>query len=185
MHVLCNAHLLHELVYVKEITGHDWPEQTTHLLLSANAKATATRQVGIIFTAGNLAAFRTFHHGILREGEMQHPEAHAPTGKRGRVKQSVPFNLLRRLRQYTNAVLRFLYDPHVPFPNNLGERAIRMPKLKQKISGCFRTIEGAHNCCVIRSCIDTLAKQGHGMFDVLRCAFAENPIRPARLDQLR
>jgi len=179
VHGLCNAHLLRELVYVKEITGHDWPEQMTQLLLSANAIAAATRQAGIAFTEDNLAAFRTLYHGILREGDRHHPQARAPTGKRGRVKQSVPFNLLRRLRQHADAVLLFLHDPLVPFTNNLGERAIRMPKVKQKISGCFRTIEGAHNFCVIRSCLDTLAKQGHGMLDVLRRAFAGNPIQTA------
>jgi transposase len=180
VHGLCNAHLLRELVYVKDITGHDWPEQMMQLLVSANAIATATRRAGIAFTEDNLAAFHTLYHGILRDGDMHHPQAHAPTGKRGRVKQSVPFNLLRRLRQYADAVLLFLRDPRVPFTNNLGERAIRMPKVKQKISGCFRTVEGAHNFCVIRSCLDTLAKQGHGMLEVLRRAFAGNPIQPAR-----
>ena len=180
VHGLCNAHLLRELVYVKEITGHDWPEQMMQLLLSANAIATATRQAGIALTEDNLAAFHTLYHGITRGGDMRHPESHGPTGKRGRVKQSVPFNLLRRLRQHANAVLLFLRDPHVPFTNNLGERAIRMPKVKQKISVCFRTIDGAQNFCVIRSPLDTLAKQGHGMLDVLRRAFVGNPIHPAR-----
>lgn len=180
VHALCNAHLLRELVYVKELTGHHWPEQMKQLLLSANAMAGQAQQTGIAFTEDNLAAFHTLYHGIVRDGELHHPPAHAPTGKRGRVKQSVPFNLLRRLRQHADAVLRFLRDPQVPFTNNLGERAIRMPKVKQKISGCFRTIKGAQDFCIIRSCLDTLAKQGHSMLDVLRRAFAGNPIQPAR-----
>lgn len=180
VHGLCNAHLLRELVYVKDITGHDWPEQMTQLLLSANAIAMASRRADTPLTKTNIAAFHALYHGVLRDGEMQHPQAHTPTGKRGRVKQSIPFNLLRRLRQYADAVLLFLRDPQVPFTNNLGERAIRMPKVKQKISGCFRTVAGAQNFCVIRSCLDTLAKQGHGMLHVLRCAFAGNPIQPAR-----
>jgi transposase len=54
-----------------------------------------------------------------------------------------------------------------------------MPKVKQRISGCFRTLEGAENFCVIRSCLDTLRKQGHGMLDVLQRTFAGNPIQPA------
>lgn len=66
----------------------------------------------------------------------------------------------------------------VPFHNNVGERAVRMPKSKQKVSGCFRTVTGAENFCVIRPCLDTLRKQGHGMLDVLRQAFAGNPILP-------
>ena len=76
-------------------------------------------------------------------------------------------------------MLLFIHDPAVPFTNNLGERAVRMPKVKQKISGCFRTLGGAENFAVIRSCLDTLRKQGYGMLEVLQCAFAGNPIHPA------
>jgi hypothetical protein len=62
--------------------------------------------------------------------------------------------------------------------NNIGNRAVGMPKVKQKISGCFRTLDGAKNFCVVRSCLDTLHKQGYRMLDVLRRAFADDP-RPA------
>ena len=106
---------------------------------------------------------RTFYDAILDEGERRHPARLKPIGKAGRVKQSVAFNLLLRLRRYADAVLLFVADPAVPFTNNLGERAIRMPKVKQKISGSFRTLLGAQNFCVIRACLDTLRKQGHGM----------------------
>ena len=86
------------------------------------------------------------------------------------------FNLLRRFRQHADAVLLFISDLAVPFTNNTGERAVRMPKVKQKISGCFRTVAGAEHFCVIRSCLDTLRKQGHGMLEVLQRAFASNPV---------
>jgi transposase len=75
--------------------------------------------------------------------------------------------------------LRFIADPTVPFSNNIAERAVRMPKVKQKISGCFRTLAGADNFCTIRSCLDTLRKQGHSMLEVLRRAFVGAPIMPA------
>ena len=75
-------------------------------------------------------------------------------------------------------MLRFISDPAVPFTNNVAERAVRMPKVKQKISGCFRTLVGAENFCVIRSCLDTLRKQGHGMLKMLRRAFNADPILP-------
>jgi hypothetical protein len=88
-------------------------------------------------------------------------------------------NLMRRFRLRADAILRFIADPTVPFSNNLAERAVRMPKVKQKISGCFRTIAGADNFSIIRSCLDTLRKQGHGMLEVLRRAFTGDPIRPA------
>ena len=75
-------------------------------------------------------------------------------------------------------MLRFISDPAVPFTNNVAERAVRMPKVKQRISGCFRTLVGAENFCVIRSCLDTLRKRGHGMLKVLRRAFNADPILP-------
>jgi transposase len=75
-------------------------------------------------------------------------------------------------------VLRFISDPAVPFTNNVAEHAVRMPKVKQEISGCFRTLVGAENFCVIRSCLDTLRNQGHGMLEVLRRAFNADPILP-------
>lgn len=76
-----------------------------------------------------------------------------------------------RFRLYAVAVLLFVTDHAVTFTNNLGQRAVRMPKVKQKISGCFLTFTGAENFCVIRSCLDTLRKQGHGMLEVPLRAF--------------
>ena len=86
--------------------------------------------------------------------------------------------LLRRLRKHADAILLFIRDLAVPFTNNVAERAVRMPKVKQKISGCLRTVEGADNSCVIRSRLDTLRKQGHGMLEVLQRAFAGDAIQP-------
>ncbi len=176
IHALCNAHLLRELVYVKEITGQAWPDAMTNLLLSANKLCEAARQKQTMFSADNVAAFRTLYDAIVNEGEQLNPEAVATAGRKGPGKQSVAFNLLKRFRLHANAVLLFITDHAVPFTNNLGERAVRMPKVKQKISGCFRTVIGADNFCVIRSCLDTLRKQGHGMLEVLLRAFAGNPI---------
>ena len=88
-------------------------------------------------------------------------------------------HLLRRLREHADEVLLFVTDLSVPFTNNLGERAIRMPKVKQKISGCFRTVEGAKNFAIIRSYLDTLHKQGHNLLDALRLAFQGQPPQPA------
>lgn len=178
IHALCNAHLLRELVYVKELTGELWPQRMIDCLLNANTLCEAAREQQHWLSTADIAALEALYDEILSEGEQLHPEMIKPAGKRGRCKQSVAFNLLRRLRQHTDAVLLFIHDPHVPFTNNLGERAVRMPKVKQKIAGCFRTLQGAENFCVIRSCLDTLRKQGHGMLDVLRRAFAGDPIVP-------
>ncbi len=178
IHALCNAHLLRELVYVKEVTSQAWPQKMKEFLLNANEQCELAREKKIPLSNKEIAAFGVHYDAILREGEQENPAAEKLPGKRGRSKQSIAFNLLRRMRQHVDAVLLFIRDPSIPFTNNLGERAVRMPKVKQKISGCFRTLEGAENFCVIRSCLDTLHKQGHGMLNVLRHAFAGNPIQP-------
>ena len=179
IHALCNAHLLRELVYVKEITGQQWPESMMQLLLGANRVCTAARRQQRSLAPNDVAAFRTVYDALVREGEAIHPETAQQPGQHGRGKQSVAANLLRRFRLHADAVLLFISNPAVPFTNNVGERAVRMPKVKQKISGCFRTLAGAEHFCVIRSCLDTLRKQGHGMLTVLQRAFAGNPIQPA------
>ncbi|WP_267876782.1 IS66 family transposase [Massilia aquatica] len=163
---------MRELLYVKEITGQQWPESMMQLLLSANRVCTAARHQQRSLDADDVAAFRTVYDALVRKGEALHPETVQSPGQRGRGKQSVPANLLCRFRLHADAVLRFIGDPAVPFTNNVGERAMRMPKVKQKISGCFRTLAGAEHFCVISSCLDTLRKQGHSMLAVLQRAFA-------------
>jgi transposase len=178
-HALRNAHLLRELLYIKEIIGQEWPQAITKFLLTANQLCAAARQNDIEFGFADVAAFKTLYDAIVDEGEQINPEGGQRLGKRGRVKQSIPYNLLRRFRLHADAVLLFISDHTVPFTNNVAERAVRMPKVMQKIPGCFRTVAGAENLCVIHSCLDTLRKQCHGVLDVLKSAFAGNPIYPA------
>lgn len=179
VHALCNAHLLRELVYVKEVSKQAWPQRMSDFLITTNRACETARQQKKPLSNATISGFMAAYETILSDGERGNPEVTKRTGKRGRSKQSITFNLLRRLRKYADAVLLFIHDPNVPFTNNLAERAVRMPKVKQKISGCFRTLEGAENFCVVRSCLDTLHKQGHGMLEVLQHAFSGNPIRPA------
>jgi transposase len=119
IHALCNAHLLRELVYVKEITGQQWPQAMTEFLLGANQLAEAARQAEVRFSAADVAAFRTLYDAIVSEGEQLNPETENPNGKRGGTKQSIAYNLLRRFRLYADAVLLFISDHAVPFTNNL------------------------------------------------------------------
>jgi transposase len=86
---------------------------------------------------------------------------------------------LRRLREHREDVLRFLSDPEVPFTNNIAEQAVRMPKVKQKISGCFRNFDGAGAFCTIRSYLETLRKQGVDLLHALVQSFQGETLQPA------
>ena len=126
-----------------------------------------------------LSGLRRQYESLLTQGERDHPRrARTPPKQRGRVKQSPAVNLLLRLRQHADDVLRFLTDSRVPFDNNQAERDIRMPKLKQKTSGCFRTVTGAESFCTLRSYLSTLRKQGRNIFHALTLAFQGQPPDP-------
>lgn len=175
-HALCTAHLLRELLYVKELTGHEWPQAMTHFLLRANQLCRAARHSGQRFNEVDIAAFTTIYNAIIDEGEAFHPEVELPIWKGGRAKQSVACNLLRRFRKHADAILLFICDLAVPFINNVAERAVRMPKVKQKISGCFRTVEGADNFCVIRSKSWVFKNGSHVNYHHARVYFAVDEV---------
>ena len=180
VHALCNAHLLRELVFLLETTGQAWNRQMIDLLVDANKACEAARkQDEKALAPDRVKQILADYQAILRDGEAAHPQAPRTAVQRGRVKQTPAFNLLRRLRERVDHVLLFVSDLSVPFTNNLGERAIRMPKAKQKISGCFRTLKGAENFAIIRSYLDTLHKHGHNLIDALRLTFQGQPPQPA------
>lgn len=106
--------------------------------------------------------YRRKYRALLKQGEIECLEPSRPNkkGKRGRFKKSKSRNLLERLRDYEQDTLRFMDNENVPFSNNLGENDIRMTKIQQKISGCFRSMDGAHIFCRIRSYLSTCRIQG-------------------------
>ena len=120
---------------------------------------------------------RELYGAILAQAELANPLA-LSSGKRGRPKQSKATNLIGRLRDYSDDIWRFMTQAHVPFTNNLAEQAVRMPKVKQKVSGCFRTLQGAQTYCVIRSYCATMQKQGGNVFESLVAAFKGAPPQP-------
>jgi len=125
-----------------------------------------------------LQAFEARYAAILEQGFAANPIPEAPSDapkKRGRPKRSPPRNLLERLRSQQASVLGFMYDFEVPFDNNQAERDLRMMKLKQKISGCFRSEDGAGMFCRIRGYLSTLRKQGCNILDALMGLFSGNP----------
>jgi transposase len=173
-HGLCNAHHLRELTYVFEQLGQSWAKRLIDLLLAACHEVAA---VGAPLPAERLAHYRSAYDQILASGAAANPRA-PPSGKRGRTKQSKALNLIDRLRTYADDVWRFMTDPEVPFTNNLAEQAVRMPKVKQKVSGGFRTPGGLAIFCTIRSYLATLHKQGMNPFQALILTFQGSPPQP-------
>ena len=180
-HYLCNAHHLRELTFIFERYQQPWAFQMILLL------GTIKHQVDVANASGQSALapeqileFEQRYQAILEQGLAANPPPPAPAVKpRGRVKQSPPRNLLDRLRQRQSAVLGFMRDFTVPFDNNQAERDLRMMKLKQKISGGFRSAEGAKMFCRIRGYLSTLRKQGIPVLDALVSLFMGNPVFPA------
>ena len=149
------------------------------LLIRSRDYCVAARQAGqTALSAWRIRRIFRGYHAILNRALIRNPQTERRDKRRGRVKQSLAFNLINRMREHADAVLRFVTDLRVPFTNNLAERAIRMPKVKQKISGGWRTLVGAQTFCVFRSYLDTMHKQGHNMFEVLRMTFIGCPPSP-------
>ena len=136
-----------------------------------------TNEHGGPLPAQRIPHFRAQYAKILAEGEALNPSV-LKSGKRGRTRQSKATKLLLRLRNYADDVWRFATDHNLPFTNNLAEQAVRMPKVKQKISGCFRTRNGADTFCTLHSYLATLYKQGTNLFHALPLTSQSNPPQP-------
>ena len=157
-HALCNAHHLRELTRAYEQDGKKWAKDLKKLLETINREVT---DAGGAMDALESQQYRNKYRAILRQGETECPEPAKPkTGKRGPVKKTKSRNLLERLRDFEQDTLRFMDNKDVPFSNNLGESDIRMTKVQQKISGCFRSMNGARIFCRVRSYLSTCRKQG-------------------------
>lgn len=169
-HALCNAHHLRELIYVWETTKQSWAQDMITLLRRAKHEADVSLAKGDPALApGRIAYYRRRAHQLVARGQRENPpQARDPAlDPRGKTKQSFAYNLLARLRRYADQVWRFIADHRVPFDNNQAERDIRMPKLKQKISGGFRVAQGFQAFCTIRSYLATLRKQRRELFSAL------------------
>jgi transposase len=142
-----------------EQDGQNWAKQMKALLETINLKVI---DAGGALDAKKSQAYRKKYGDLLKKAEIECPEPirSKEKGKRGRIKRSKSRNLLERLKDFEKEVLRFMDIDYVPFTNNLAENDIRMTKVQQKISGCFRSIEGAKIFCRVRGYLSTCRKQG-------------------------
>ena len=169
-HALCNAHHLRELERAWEQDKQQWAKDMKALLLEIN---TAVDAAGGMLTSRKSLEFKKRYRDLLdkAEDECPPPDENERKGKRGRLARSKARNLLERLMRHEKEVLRFMDEKIVPFTNNKGENDIRMTKIQQKISGCFRSMKGAMFFCRIRGYLSTCKKHGVKASDALRLLF--------------
>ncbi|MGG2196468.1 IS66 family transposase [Paenibacillus validus] len=168
-HALCGAHLLRECQGIIDYDGHQWATDLQALLREAWKQTKQARVDGIPVAPAMIADLELRYDEILARGTEEWtppPEPEAPK-KRGRKAKSKAANLAKRFLLHKPAVLRFLHDARVPFDNSQAERDIRMVKVKQKVSGAFRTTQGADQFARIRGFISTLRKQNRKVLDSL------------------
>jgi len=180
-HALCNDHHLRELTYIHERFDQEWAQEMKALLLDAKALVEERKEVTTSLNTEDTRRIEDAYQNILLKGFEANPEIprDLTTKKRGPKKRTKPQNLLRRLSRRREETLAFIYDFNIPFGNNQGERDIRMMKVKQKISGTFRSEKGAKIFCRIRGYISTMKKQGQNVLEAIKSVFDGTPLVPA------
>jgi len=172
-HGLCGSHLLRELTFVVESNGYRWAKNTKKLLKETCKKVSARESKQL--SSEEYAALQRRYRGIITRGKNEMPPIlERSSGKRGRLAKSDAHNLLERLEKYEVGVLLFAQNPEVPFTNNRAERDLRMAKVKQKVSGCFRSELSALAYCRISSYLQTMAYRGYNPLIAIQLALAGN-----------
>jgi len=181
LHALCNAHHLRDLTAIVENDQQRWATLMIACLLAAKQLVAEAYHAGETELPDDyLERIHQLYDAIVSLGleENPLPDYHPPPGKRGRRKKTKARNLVERFDKHQSAILRFIHDFKVPFDNNLAERDIRMMKVQQKISGCFRSWEGAEQFCHLRSYISTIRKQGLNVWEALGSLFDGDVLMP-------
>ena len=170
-HGLCGSHLLRELTFIVEANGYAWARNMKRLLQESCVGVSKREQKCL--TDKELANLQKRYRNILTRGAKELPPIPArPSGKRGRLAKSDAHNLWERLKKHEAAVLLFARDPNVAFTNNRAERDLRMAKVKQKVSGCFRVEVYAKAYCRISSYLQTMSHKGINPLIAIQMALA-------------
>ena len=179
-HAECNSHHLRYLKDILENYKQNWAADMTRLLIEIHRKVDELKHQGIdSMPDTELFEWHNKYHEIIVEGIAEDTEkSPIVLNNKGKPKKSKPMNLLLRLQKYDIETLAFMYDFEIPFDNNLAERDIRMQKLRQKISGCFRGKNGAGVFCRIRSYISSSRKNGIDAMDAILRAVKGQPFIP-------
>ncbi len=180
LHGLCNTHHLRELLFIFEEEKQAWAGDMMKLLLDMHDFTLACKNAGMAQLAeAEKDPWLVRYRAIIRQGWEDNPVIKPKKIKRGRIKRTKAQNLLGRLEKHENEVLAFLHDLNVPFTNNLGEQDIRMIKVRLKVSGCFRTLDGAQKFARIRGYLSTARKNNHDLLGAIVKAFQDAPIIPS------
>jgi len=180
-HALCNAHHLRDLTAIVESDQQQWAALMIVCLLSAKQLVDEAQQAGKSELSDDcLHRIHQIYDALVSMGLAENPlpNIHPPPKKRGRRKKTKARNLVERFDKHKDAILRFVHDFKVPFDNNLAERDIRMMKVQQKISGCFRSWQGAQQFCSLRTYISTMRKQSLNVWEALGSLFDGDVIMP-------
>lgn len=184
LHGLCNTHHLRELLFLFEEQKQAWAGKMIKTLLDIHRFTSSRKEnPSVQLTEAEKAPWLAHYRAIIGQGWQENPlPPSAPESvpkKRGRTAKTKAQNLLARLEGHETSVLAFLHDLNVPFTNNLGEQDIRMLKVRMKISGCFRTLDGAKQFARIRSYLSTARKNGLNLLDAMTQVFQGTPIIPS------
>ena len=170
-HGLYGSHLLRELTFIVDANGYVWARNLKRLLQEACKRVSQSPDKCLDNKA--YARLQRRYRTIMTRGEKELPPIPPkPSGKRGKLARSDAHNLWERLSKHESAVLLFARDPNVPFTNNRAEQDLRMAKVKQKVSGCFRTELYAQAYCRISSYLQTMANQGVNPLIAIQMALA-------------
>jgi len=170
-HGLCGSHLLRELVFIVDANGYAWAANMKRLLQETCAIVAKRKRKKL--TQNEYKNLQKRYRNILTRGKKELPPIPPrQNGKRGRIAKSDAHNLWERMKQYEEAVLLFAKESHVAFTNNRAERDLRMSKVKQKVSGCFRSSQYAEAYCRISSYLQTMANQGYNPLVAIQMALS-------------